>query len=146
MPITTIAQHFCPTGPVADVRTLGNGNINDTFLVTTSAQHRFVIQRINTQVFRHPEWVMANMKIVTEHIHNKLQSNKLGRRWETPRVILTNSGADHFVDETNAFWRAISFIDQAETIDSIKDPVHAFEVGIALGTFHGLVGDRKSVV
>ena len=146
MPITTIAQHFCPTSPVADVRTLGNGNINDTFLVTASARSaqandRFVLQRINTQVFRHPEWVMANMKIVTEHIHNKLQSNPLGRRWETPRVILTNSGADHFVDETNAFWRAISFIDQAETIDSIQDPIHALEVGIALGTFHGLVGD-----
>ncbi len=146
MPITTIAQQFSRTGPVADVRTLGNGNINDTFLVTTQAGDRFVLQRINTQVFRHPQWVMENMKIVTEHIHRKLQANKLNgdrleRRWETPRVILTNSGADHFVDESNAFWRAISFIDQAETIDRIEDPLHAVEVGIALGTFHGLVGD-----
>ena len=146
MPITTIAQQFCPTGPVADVKTLGNGNINDTFLVTTQAGDRFVLQRINTQVFRHPQWVMENMKIVTEHIHSKLQAqnlngDRLERLWETPRVILTNSGADHFVDETHEFWRAISFIDQAETIDRIEDPVHAVEVGIALGTFHGLVGD-----
>ncbi len=146
MPITTIAQEFSSTGSVTDVRTLGNGNINDTFLVTDEAGDRFVLQRINTQVFRHPQWVMENMKIVTEHIYTKLQASKLQddrveRRWETPRVILTNSGADHFVDETNSFWRAISFIDQAETIDRIEDPSHAIEVGIALGIFHGLVGD-----
>jgi hypothetical protein len=146
MPITTIAQEFSPTGSVTDVRSLGNGNINDTFLVTGEAGDRFVLQRINTQVFRHPQWVMENMKIVTEHIHSKLRASKLQgdrveRRWETPRVILTNSGADHFVDETNSFWRAISFIDQAETIDRIEDPSHAIEVGIALGTFHELVGD-----
>ncbi len=146
MSVTTIAQQFSRSGPVADIRTLGNGNINDTFLVAEQTGDRFVLQRINTQVFRHPQWVMENMKIVTETIHRKLQARKLSsdrleRRWETPRVILTNSGADHFVDEVQAFWRAISFIDQAETIDRIEDSNHAVEVGIALGTFHGLVGD-----
>jgi hypothetical protein len=90
--------------------------------------------------------VMENMKTVTEHIQHKLDrqldrpSDRM-RRWETPRVILTQSGGDHFEDEAGSFWRAISFIDHSESIDRIEDQAHAIEVGFALGMFHGLVSD-----
>jgi Ser/Thr protein kinase RdoA (MazF antagonist) len=40
-----------------------------------------------------------------------------------------------------AYWRALSFIDRAETFDTIKDMDHAREVGYALGLFHHLMAD-----
>ncbi len=137
----TIADRFVHSGQIVDLKPFGNGNINDTFLVTVNVpiDHRFVLQRINTQVFPHPQWVMENMRTVTEHIHQQLLHETIDRRWETPRVLLTQDGKDHVEDEAGSFWRAISFIDRAEALDSIQDTLHAREVGFALGRFHRLV-------
>ncbi len=139
--LIAIADRFSHPGQVTDLRPFGNGNINDTFLVTVDVpgDHQFILQRINTQVFHHPQWVMENMRIVTEHIHEQLQHTPLDRRWETPRVLLTRDEQDHYEDDAGSFWRAISFIDQSAALDQIQDVEHAREVGFALGTFHRLV-------
>ena len=136
-----MANNFVHSGQVVDLKPFGNGNINDTFLVTVDVpvNHQFVLQRINTQVFPHPQWVMDNMRTVTEHIHQQLQSKSIDRRWETPRVLLTQDGQDHVEDEVGSFWRAISFIPHAKSLDFIQDIDHAREVGFALGRFHRLI-------
>ncbi len=138
-----IADQFIHRGQVTAVRPLGNGNINDTFLITVDSpvDHQFVLQRINTNVFKQPQLVMHNMRILTEHVHEKLQQNPLDRRWETPRVLLTTEYQDYWTDGDGAFWRAISFIDGSEVLESIQNVGHAEEVGYALGTFHRLVSD-----
>jgi Ser/Thr protein kinase RdoA (MazF antagonist) len=54
---------------------------------------------------------------------------------------LTGEGRDHVIDPGGSFWRALSFIDAAETFDTVKDIGHAQEVGYALGRFHHLLSD-----
>ena len=56
-------------------------------------------------------------------------------------MLLTRDGRDHVIDPGGSFWRALSFIDAAETFDTIKDAGHAGEVGYALGMFHSLLSD-----
>ena len=137
-----IANQFTHQGIVTDVQPFGSGNINDTFLVTTdSSSQRFVLQRINTQVFLQPQLVMQNMRVFTEHVYNRLQLTPLDRRWEVPRVLLTSYAQDHFIDTNGSFWRAISFIEGSESFDTMKDTEHAKEIGYALGMFHKLIGD-----
>ena len=90
--ILAVAGQFTRQGRVVDAREFGNGNINSTFLVTvdlkmdTEGERHFVLQRINTQVFRRPELVMQNMRISTGHIRRRLRAAPLtaGRRWEVP--------------------------------------------------------------
>ena len=141
----TVAEQFKPSGRITDIREFGNGNINNTFLVTmdTKGENHFILQRINTQVFRQPELVMLNMRMATEHIRKRLQTTSLssGRRWEVPSVLLTKGGRDHWLDSDGSFWRAISFIDNSRSFDTIKDIEHAREVGYALGMFHHLLSD-----
>jgi Ser/Thr protein kinase RdoA (MazF antagonist) len=144
-----VAEHFTPHGKVIDVRSFGNGNINDTFLVTMHAQgnakveKHFVLQRINTHVFRRPDLVMCNMRTSTEHIRRRLQTagHSKGRRWEMPVVLQAKDNQDHWLDTDGSFWRAISFIEGAASFDTIKDVGHAGEVGRAVGTFHSLLSD-----
>lgn len=141
--LRSIADKFTHRGTVTDIAPLGNGNINDTFLITVDSpiDHQFVLQRINTQVFQQPKLVMRNMRTLTEHIHTKLQKAPRDRRWETPLVILTKGLEDHWNAEDGAFWRAISFIDGSEVLEAIEDVAHAQEVGHALGIFHHLISD-----
>jgi Ser/Thr protein kinase RdoA (MazF antagonist) len=140
-----LAGQFTPQGQVLDVREYGSGNVNDTFLVTLDApgEARFILQRLNTEVFRQPELVMGNLRTMTEHVRWRLQRQPLspGRRFEVPRVLLSQDGRDHVVSADGPFWRALSFIDGAETFDIIKNTEHGREVGYALGLFHYLLCD-----
>ena len=61
--------------------------------------------------------------------------------WDSPRVIPAQDGNDFFIDSENGFWRAISFIKNARSFDTITDPAHAREVGYALGIFQSLISD-----
>jgi Ser/Thr protein kinase RdoA (MazF antagonist) len=140
--LTAIANQFTPQGMVTNVQPFGNGNINDTFLVTTnSPSPRFVLQRINTRVFPQPQLVMRNMRVLTEHVYRRLQLAPLDRRWEVPRVLLTKNGQDHCTDADGSFWRAISFIESSQSFDRMEDTESAKEIGYALGMFHNLIGD-----
>ncbi|MBD2165654.1 aminoglycoside phosphotransferase family protein [Calothrix membranacea FACHB-236] len=141
--LVTIAEQFALQGEVTSVQAFGSGNINDTFLVTTNSleNHNFVLQRINTQVFRQPQLIMRNMCIFTEHIRKKLEQKPLNRRWEVPRVLLTKNTQDHWRDADGSFWRAISFIAGSQSFDTMGDRSQAPEVGYALGMFHNLISD-----
>jgi len=143
--LLAVAEQFASSGRVLDLREYGNGNVNDTFLVTVAgaAQPHFILQRLNLTVFRRPELVMGNLGTVSEHVGRRLAlaPPRGGRRFEVPRVLLTREGRDHVIDPGGGFWRAISFIEAAETFDTMQDAGHAREVGYALGRFHTLLSD-----
>jgi Ser/Thr protein kinase RdoA (MazF antagonist) len=143
--LSAVAAQFCPSGRVLEVRSYGSGNVHDTFLVTVgeAEEPRFILQRLNTRVFRRPELVMQNLRTCTEHLGRRLQQESLGhgRRWEVPRVLPARDGRDYFLDEQGSFWRGLSFIAAARTFDALGDLGHAREVGFALGVFHHLLSD-----
>jgi Ser/Thr protein kinase RdoA (MazF antagonist) len=140
--LRNIAGQFVDSQKVTQVQGFGNGNINDTFLVTVDdpGTEKFILQRINTQVFRQPQLVMQNMCRLTQHIDDRLQKTPLDRRWETPQVLLTHQAQDHWQAD-GEFWRAISFIHQSQAFDTLHDRTQAQEVGYALGMFHNLISN-----
>jgi Ser/Thr protein kinase RdoA (MazF antagonist) len=137
--LTSIAEQFVTRGNIIQIKEFGNGNINDTYIVTRDTEEKFVLQRINTHVFKHPHLIMQNMRAFTEHVHQRVQAE--GHAWESPRVITAKDGNDFFIDAENGFWRAISFIKDSQSYDTITDLDHAREVGHALGKFQNLISD-----
>lgn len=139
------AQQFSPPRQILDVREYGQGNVNDTFLVTLEAQgaRHFILQRLNTRVFPQPELIMRNLRTFTAHVEARLQKDPLPRprRWDAPRVLLTPEGKDHWLAPDGSFWRALTFIEAAASHATIRNLEHAREVGWALGLFHRLLSD-----
>lgn len=140
-----VAEKFSLQDKIIDVRPFGNGNINATYLVTRDTDRKdcFVLQRINTQVFRRPELVMRNMRIATEHVRQSLKyrTHVSGRCWKVPQVLSACDGRDHWIEPDGSFWRAISFVDDTRSFETVQDDRHAGEVGHALGMFHALLSD-----
>jgi Ser/Thr protein kinase RdoA (MazF antagonist) len=138
-----IAAHFTQGGRVTEVRPLGEGNINDTFLVDTDHQQprSFVLQRLNTQVFPAPLEVIQNVSTVIEHSSYKLKSQKLSRPWQIPQLLVTTQGQAYWQSESEDFWRALSFIEGTQSWEKLTTLEQAQEVGFALATFHSLVSD-----
>jgi Ser/Thr protein kinase RdoA (MazF antagonist) len=143
---TSIAEQFVSFKRVLDVQEFGNGNINDTYLVTTDVdaqthpqEKHFILQRINTQVFKQPYLIMQNMRTFTEHVRGRARTE--GHRWVMPRVISACDGQDFYIDPAGNFWRAISYVYGTRSFETIKDSKLAYEVGSALGTFQYLISD-----
>jgi len=140
-----IAQQFANGREVKAIAPLGNGNINSTFLVTTqqaaapteNAAPRFVLQRINTQVFPQPELVIQNMTSLSDHLSQS--AIKPSHRWETPHILPTQQGEHFWIDTAGEYWRAISFIENAHVLEAVENAAHAKEVGHGLAMFHRLI-------
>ncbi|ELS30609.1 MULTISPECIES: phosphotransferase enzyme family protein [Pseudanabaena] len=148
--IEEIVQKFLPQSPIANIQRFGSGNINDTFLISLKdnlkdnlpVKHssHFILQRINSAVFKNPPMVMQNIRIYAAHVHDRLQTSPLDRRWEIPQILPTEEGHDYWQTEQGEFWRSLSFIEGSQSFDVISDE-RAREVGYALGTFHHLTSD-----
>ena len=130
-----IAHQF--VSDVTEISPLGNGLINDTFLVTT-ASSPFVLQRINRTVFPAPEQIMVNLKMLDQHLKQKSNS---AVKLKIPAILKTTSSHDFYQDEQGDYWRALSFIANTESLETISNISQAQQTGFALGHFHQLVSD-----
>ena len=137
--LAAIAQQFIGDGAVREIRPLGSGNINDTYLVDT--EQPFVLQRINTQVFPQPHQVMDNLCRFVSHARQRLGQTSLNRRWEVPNVLRTLDDRHHWLDAQGNVWRGLSFVEGTTTFDTIQNQNHAVEIGYGLGCFHSLLSD-----
>jgi Ser/Thr protein kinase RdoA (MazF antagonist) len=128
-----IAKQFDPFA--VSLAPLGNGLINDSYLVMTEASP-FVLQRINRTVFQAPDLITANLLVLISHVNAK---KELGLR--LPGLLETVAGKASFTDEKNDFWRAQQYIDGTESLETLDSLAEAAEVGRALGHFHHLTSD-----
>ena len=143
--LINVAQQFVSQGKAVAVTELGEGNINQTYLVTVDdgVEAHFVLQQINTQVFQQPQLVMNNLERFVNHVNNKLPDVTLAdnRSWQTPQILRTIDGKNHYIDNNSCFWRAISYVKNAQSYNTIQSSQHAYEIGYGLGLFHTLISD-----
>lgn len=146
MKAALIAPEFNVAGRLVRVLSNTGGNVNDTYIAifrTTFSEERIVLQRLNHHVFPSPEMVIQNMKVVTEHVHKRLEEEQQlsDRIWQLPRVIPTKTGADFILDSDGYYWRAISLIASATAYEQVQNLEHAHEAGFVLGQFQRLISD-----
>ena len=81
--LVAVAEAFALPGVVTAIAPLGNGNVNDTYLLEVQSGGakacRCVLQRLNTLVFPQPELVMQNLEALSAHAE---QHPLIGQRWE----------------------------------------------------------------
>ena len=129
-----IVARFGLGGEIAEIRHLGAGNVNETYLVTLRDGGQRVLQRLNGRVFRRPEEVMANLRVVNDHLHRQLGREQAGR-WQVPEIHVCPDGCDFVLDGDDGFWRLLGFIERRRTYDTVQDRRHAREAGAGPGAF-----------
>jgi Ser/Thr protein kinase RdoA (MazF antagonist) len=140
-----IISQFIISGTLVKAERFGSGLINDTYLCEFSESgeaRKYVLQRINTTVFKHPEQVMENVEVVTTHIVDRLRALGVSDPYGvTPALIHTRYRASYHRDVSGAYWRMFHFIESGVVFDRIIDTAHAYEIGRGLGRFQELVSD-----
>ncbi len=146
MKAALMARQFAVGGRLVTVGSTGQGNVNDTYLAifrTTFSEERFVLQKINQRVFPRPEYIMENLRVVTNHVHRRLEeeADTADRIWQLPRIIPAKDGRDYAMDGDGEYWRAISLIASAHSYEKVQSLEHACEAGFVLGQFQRLISD-----
>ena len=70
--VLAVCDRFAFGGAVTDLKVCGNGHINSTYIVTAESGKRYVLQILNTAIFKDPVGVMNNIVAVTDHIRKGL--------------------------------------------------------------------------
>ena len=133
-----IAQQFALEGAIADIKALGDGFINDTFIVKTEGTTPdYILQRKNHIVFPDVPAMMDNIRRVTEHIKAKVE-NPLR---DTLTVVPTTDGALYYKDEEGNFWAVCLFIENTTTYDRADSTALAYQGGKGIGRFQAQLAD-----
>lgn len=139
--IQQILSGFLCRYSLLSVSTLGEGNINDTYLVEFSDGDPVVLQRINGIVFPDPVRVADNVQLVTEHIREQRAVTDSARR--SLCVIASRNGKSCYVDGDGHVWRMVDYLANTECFPSVRSASQAYEGGSMLGWFHHQLDDLK---
>lgn len=144
--IQAVAGRFLIPGEFLNAAPYGNGHINDTYAAVfdqDGTRVRFIIQRINHNIFRNPGGLMDNVQRVTSHLERKIagQPDQFRR---VLRLIPTREGGSFYRDEQGNHWRVYNFIEKARTYDAVESPRQAFEAAKTFGQFQKWLADLPS--
>lgn len=137
-PPRDIIQRFCDNSEKMKITPLGQGNINDTFLLRCCKTF-LVLQGINKTVFPDPRILINNLAHLSRHL--ELQSNSSERRWVDAVLIPATDGSTAVTDTTGKLWRALSYIQDSITFPHAETNSLAEQTGWALGHFHRRVAN-----
>lgn len=134
--MSDVLAHFpLETEPVP----YGNGHINDTY--TTQGAKRYILQRINTKIFKEPYKLMENIVAVCEHVKAKVIEEGGDPEREALTVIKTISGKlCHTTAEGDVF-RVYNFIEDSVSYDVPENAEQLYHVGKAFGKFQRQLAD-----
>ncbi len=85
----------------------GNGHINDTYLVKVS---RFILQKININIFTNPDGLMENIENVPSFLRDKIIASGGNPERETLTVIKTLEGKSYYNHEGDCY-RMYKFVE-----------------------------------
>ena len=139
-----IAGQFQIEGKIKEVVPLGEGFINDTFIIhTEKSSPKYILQRKNKRVFSPIPAMMENIKKVCDHIKAKVKKAGGDPLREAMTIIPANDGKLYFLDEEDEYWAVSLFIEDTVAYEAAETPELAYAGGKGIGKFQSLVSDLK---
>ncbi len=112
-------------------KSLTSGHINDTFLIETDGNEHYVLQRINSFVFKDVPGLVNNKVLISNHLSKKANQNQ-----QVVKFVKARQSANYYIqDKDAAYWNLMIFIPNSITHEVVTDKQIAYEAGVLLGNF-----------
>ncbi len=132
-------------GTVIEHYRYGSGHINDTFVVVCRLNGKttvkYLLQRMNHEIFKNPDRLMKNIAGVTSFLRDKIIINGGDPKRETLNVVPTKDGYSYYVDSIGSYWRSYLFIDDTVSYDLVERTEDFYLSAVAFGKFQRLLAD-----
>lgn len=139
-----IIKHFNIKEEITFIKPLGNGLINETFVIGTANQKRkYVLQRINNAIFKDVNLLQHNIEIVTGHIREKLiKAGETDIEKKCLEFLKSDNGKTYTKDNQNNYWRISVFINDSFTKTDINT-ITSYQCGRMFGNFQFMLSDVR---
>ena len=132
------AECFSIDGRITGIIQINKGYINRTYCVETLSEsgciHRYILQRVNTNVFPDVDALMANYMLTTTHLKDKFLLPGHQEQGSVQTVRLTRNGLPFLRDESGC-WRMLSYFSGVYSLDIPDCPETFYYAGLAFGQF-----------
>lgn len=125
-------------------RMIHNGHINRTYVIEftrNGEKIKWLLQQINTDVFKMPAELMENVMRVTSFLKNKIIAEGGDPDRETLSVYSTVDGKNCYFDKNGKCWRMYNFVDNAFSYNSIENNELFYRAGASFGKFQSQLAD-----
>ena len=143
--IENIVKQFNFEGELIDYVAYGNGHINDTYMVRFKKEDgtgvRYILQRVNTNIFKQPREVMENIEAVTLHLKEQIIARGGDPLRETLNAVKTVDNKVCYEDKIHGFWKAYLFIEGSLAIEIVENESHFYQSALAFGAFQAALHD-----
>lgn len=136
--LSEAAGAFECKGAVISCQRYGSGHINDTFRLVCE-ERPYILQRMNTDIFRDPESLMKNIEGVTSFLRDQVVKDGGDPDRETLNLVKTREGNPFYVDSIGNYWRMYLFIEGATCYNLVEKPEDFYQSGKAFGHFQKLL-------
>lgn len=137
-----IVSQFDLAAPIASIDSLGDGFINDTFIVRTEGPAPdYILQRKNKNIFPDVPAMMENIRKVTDHIRRGVVAAGGDPLREVMTVVPTRDGKLCFEDANGDFWAVSVFIADTVAYNKADSPELARKGGEGIGKFQAQLAD-----
>lgn len=136
-----IYNKFETTSPFDSYGVYGEGNINRTFWAEGKDGSQYIVQKVNTNVFKNPVALMDNMVGITEFLKKKIVERGGDVERETLNIVLTKDGKTYYEDVKGGFWRMTNFVKDTVAYQSVEKAGLLYEVARSFGRFQELLSD-----
>jgi Ser/Thr protein kinase RdoA (MazF antagonist) len=106
----------------------GNGLIHKTYTVTTASSQEYILQEVNTAVFKKPLDIASNLKALSNFLEQK------GKEVFYPTPLSTINGHPYSI-ESGSFYRLTPFVKGTHTLDACSTAEQAYEAALQFGKF-----------
>jgi len=138
MEFSDILFNFAIDGEFVSCEPYGSGLINRTYVAVYNEDGRrvrYIVQRINTNLFKNVDGLMNNIKIVTEFNRAEIVKRGGDPNRESLTLVPTENGGTYFRTEEGDCYRVYVFIENAKGYDVVEKPEHFYESAVAFGKF-----------
>ena len=143
MNLEKIATKFRLEGTLDRIEPMGEGFINDTFIIyTKEAQFPdYLLQRKNKRIFTNVPAMMENIEKVCAHIKKKVVEKNGNPMREAMTIVPATDGRLYFKDDDDEYWAVCVFISDTIAYQAAKTPELAYQGGKGIGLFQSMVSD-----
>ena len=141
MNIADAVKKFDFSGELVSVEEFGAGHINRTYLAKYSKGQAYVIQKINTNVFKNADQLMENIFAVTEYLRPLIREQGGDPERETLHFMKTKDGRKYLKTDDGEYLRAYAFIKDSVSYTRADTPELFQKCGAAFGRFQKMLAD-----
>lgn len=132
-------------GELKGVEKINDGHINNTyrfnFIGEDGRPASYLIQELNTSVFRQPVELMNNIVGVTSFLRERVIKNGGDPDRESLFVFRANDGKPYYIDSEGGFWRCFNFVDGTHSVSQVTGPEVFRLAARAFGRFQNMLAD-----